>query len=64
MPHKKWALCLAVICAGFIVSACDEAEQDRVLRYEKGTYLGPVESPLDTEQLNELRQRAKRQGAN
>ncbi len=64
MPHKRWALFLAVIIAGFLVSACDEAEQDRVLRYEKGTYLGPFESPLDNEQLNELRQRAKRQGAN
>jgi hypothetical protein len=64
MPHKKWALCFAVVFAGFFVSACDEAEQDRVLRYEKGTYLGPFESPLENEQLNELRQRAKLQGAN
>lgn len=63
MPHMKWAVCLAVVFAGLLVSACDEAEQGRVLRYEKGTYLGPFESPLDNEQLNELRQRAKLQGA-
>ncbi len=64
MPHKKLALCLAVIFAGFLVSACDEAEQDRVLRYEKGIYLGPPDSGLSAGQVNELRQRAKRQGAN
>ena len=64
MPHKRWALCLAVIFAGFLVSACDQAEQDRVLRYEKGTYLGPTDSQLSAGQVNELRQRAKRQGAN
>jgi hypothetical protein len=57
-------LCLAVIFAGFLVSACDEAEQGRVLRYEKGTYLGPPDSQLSAGQVNELRQRAKRQGAN
>ncbi len=64
MPHKRWALCLAVIFAGFLVSACDEAEQGRVLRYEKGTYLGPPDSQLSAGQVNELRQHAKRQGAN
>ncbi len=64
MPHKRWALCLAVIFAGFLVSACDEAEQDRVLRYEKGTYLGPPDSELSAGQVKELRQRATRQGAN
>ena len=62
MPAMKWTLCLAVLCAGLLVSACDESEQARVLHYEKGTYLGPFESPLENEQLNELRQRAKLQG--
>lgn len=64
MPHMKWALCLAVLLAGFLVSACDEAEQGRALRYEKGTYLGPPVSALSAGQLNELRHRAARQGAN
>ena len=62
MPHMKWAVCLAVVFAGLLVSACDEAEQGRVLRYEKGTYLGPFPEPMENEQLNELRQRAKLQG--
>ena len=64
MPGNKWALCLAVVFAGLLVSACDEAEQDRVLRYEKGTYLGPTEEPLDQATLKELRQRANLQGGN
>ena len=62
MPNPKGALCLAFLVSGLLVSACDEAEQNRVLRYEKGTYLGPTETPLDGEQLNSLRQRATLQG--
>ena len=62
MAANRWAFCLAVAFAGLLVSACDEAEQGRVLRYEKGTYLGPSPEPLENEQLNELRQRAKLQG--
>ena len=64
MPHKIWASCLAVFFAGVLVAACDEAEQGRALRYEKGTYLGPPDSALSPEQVNELRQRANLQGAN
>ena len=62
MPHKRWALCLALMWAGLFVAACDEAEQGRALRYEKGTYLGPKENALSATQLNELRQRATLQG--
>ena len=62
MAANKWAFCLAVVFAGLLVSACDEAEQGRALNYEKGTYLGPYPDPLENEQLHELRQRAKLQG--
>lgn len=44
------------------LSACDEAEQGRILRYEKGTYLGPSDSELTEEQRQELRARAAMQG--
>ena len=64
MPHKKSALCIAVLFASFLVAACDEAEQDRMLRYEKGVYLGPPDSELSAGQVNELRHRAKLQGGN
>ena len=62
MSSKKTIICLVVACAGLLVAACDEAEQNRVLRYEKGTYLGPPDSQLDAEQLGLLRQRTKLQG--
>lgn len=62
MSNNKWALCLAVLFAGSLVAACDEAEQDRILRYEKGTYLGQPDTPLSAGQVDELRQRATLQG--
>jgi len=39
------------------VAACDEAEQGRILRYEKGVYLGKPDQPLDERHKEELRQR-------
>ena len=53
-----------VAAAGLVLtlSACDEAEQGRILRYEKGTYLGPGDSELTEEQRRELRARATLQG--
>jgi hypothetical protein len=62
MANKIWAVSLAVVLAGFLVAACDESEQGRVLRYEKGTYLGKADTDLSAGQLDELRQRAKLQG--
>ena len=44
------------------LAACDEAEQGRVLRYEKGTYLGQEDTGLTEQQRNELRARATLQG--
>ena len=43
------------------LSACDEAEQGRILRYEKGTYLGQADTGLTDEERDQLRARAKRQ---
>ncbi len=51
----------AVLLAGLILSACDEAEQGRVLRYEKGTYLGPKDQALSNEQQADLRARSRLQ---
>ncbi len=63
MSSNTWTLCLAVIFAGLLVAACDESEQGRVLRYQKGTYLGKPDSTLSAAQVDELRQRAVLQGA-
>lgn len=50
--------------AGLVLalSGCDESEQGRILRYEKGTYLGQEDSPLTDAQREELRARTNLQG--
>ncbi|MCG8360581.1 MAG: hypothetical protein MI920_33880 [Kiloniellales bacterium] len=59
------SLCTAVMLAmGLALAGCDENEQGRILRYEKGTYLGPADTPLDEATRDELRQRALRQSGN
>ncbi len=55
-----WA---AVVALVILLGACDESEQGRILRYEKGTYLGKPDTPLTDEQVEKLRQRANLQGA-
>jgi hypothetical protein len=49
------------LAASLLVSACDEAEQGRVLRYEKGTYLGQKDPALSNRERNDLRARARMQ---
>jgi len=48
--------------AATALSGCDESEQDRVLYHEKGVYQGQPDQPLNSEVVDELRSRAKRQG--
>ena len=50
----------AVLLVG--LAACDEAEQGRILRYEKGTYLGPQDTKLPEETRDALRARTALQG--
>ena len=54
-------LWLSIAASLFLLTACDEQEQGRILRYEKGTYLGPPDQQLDQETLDRLRQRARLQ---
>jgi len=62
MRAKRTLLVLAtVLAAGLVLSACDEGEQGRVLRYQKGTYLGPVDQALSAEQQAALRARSRMQ---
>ena len=60
--------CLKVLGVGFLtvtiaagLSGCREEEQGRQLRYEKGTYLGQADTPLQEEDRAILRQRAMNQ---
>ncbi len=62
MIRKKMLFaCLAVLAPAFFLSGCDEAEQGRVLRYEKGTYLGEKDRALTDQEKMDLRQRTRMQ---
>lgn len=62
MTRKGKIVGFSVLIAAVLgLAACDESEQGRVLRYEKGTYLGKADTPLSEEQVDELRQRARMQ---
>ena len=50
-----------VAVLGFALAGCDEAEQGRILRYEKGTYLGKKDAEVPPETKNELRFRTSMQ---
>ncbi len=43
------------------LTACQESERDRVLRYDKGTYLGAKDQSLGPEQLQSLQSRVRYQ---
>ena len=49
-------LVLATFAAA--LSSCAEEEQNRLLSYEKGTYLGPADQSLSDEQVRKLMTRA------
>ncbi len=51
----------AAFAASLLVAACDQAEQGRNLRYEKGVYLGPKDKALSDEQQADLRARTHMQ---
>ena len=59
---KTIALSLALIAGlGVSLTACDEAEQGRILMYEKGTYLGQQDTELSAETESMLRARTTMQ---
>jgi hypothetical protein len=48
----------ALVTFVLTLSSCAEEEQDRLLSYEKGTYLGPTDQSLTEEQVRKLMARA------
>ena len=44
-----------------LVAGCRESEQDRVLMYKKGTYLGQEDQKVSEEALREIRSRGRKQ---
>ncbi len=62
MLRNKFRLALlAALAPVFFLSACDQAEQGRVLNYEKGTYLGQKDQALSDQEKEILRQRTMMQ---
>lgn len=52
--------CLALIA----LAGCRESEQDRILMYKKGNYLGPQDAPLAERTVETLRARGAHQNFN
>ena len=57
LRNKLWLVLLAALVPAFFLSACDQAEQGRVLNYEKGTYLGQKDQELSDRGKEDLRHR-------
>ena len=54
-PIVVW---LAIAGLAILVQGCREDEQNRSLRYDKGSYQGQPDQALSDEQVDLLRQRA------
>ena len=51
---RKIFILFSLIGLSFGLIACAEEEQNRLLSYEKGTYLGKVDQQLSEDQLRQL----------
>jgi hypothetical protein len=58
---KKLLTFGALLTLIFGMSGCAEEEQDRILKYEKGVYLGKKDQNLTPEQLQRLNLRSNGQ---
>ena len=61
--HKTLLLMLFILST-FLVSSCREEEQNRVLNYKKGVYLGQKDTALTEQQITKLRIHTSRQRSN
>jgi len=57
----KNLLIVLFILSTFLISSCREDEQNRVLNYNKGVYLGEKDTPLTEQQITKLRIHTSRQ---
>jgi hypothetical protein len=60
VTRKIFGLCALVLLSTGL-TACAEEEQNRVLSYEKGTYLGKADQKLSDDQLRKLINRSNGQ---
>ena len=49
---------IALTAVVAVLSACAEEEQNRLLSYDKGTYLGKADQSLSTDQVRQLMMRS------
>ena len=61
--ERKYLCFFAVVLLSAALTGCAEEEQNRVLSYEKGTYLGKVDQNLSEDQLRKLVVRSNGQRA-
>ncbi|MGF1609764.1 MAG: hypothetical protein ACFCUQ_10235 [Kiloniellales bacterium] len=62
MRKRRHLLTIVPFALGALALAgCDEQEQGRILRYDKGVYLGQPDPALAEQQVEELRQRTRLQ---
>ena len=59
MGTSSVVMACSLVAAGFLLGACREEEQDRMLLYEKGVYLGQPDTRLAEETREALRQRSR-----
>jgi hypothetical protein len=60
----KNLLIMLFILSTFLISSCREEEQNRVLNYNKGVYLGEKDTPLTEQQITKLKIHTSRQKTN
>lgn len=59
---RHLALLCSAVALALLLGGCREDEQNRVLKFEQGKYLGKSDQPLSSERVDELRQRSRLQG--
>jgi hypothetical protein len=60
--RKSWVfLACCLVAGGLALTGCRSEEQNRIKKFEQGTYLGKPDQKLNEEQINELRLRARSQ---
>ena len=64
IKFHKTILLMLFILSTFLVSSCREEEQNRVLNYNKGVYLGQKDTGLTEQQITKLRIHTSRQRSN
>ena len=64
IKFPKTILLMLFISSTFLVSSCREEEQNRVLNYNKGVYLGQKDTGLTEQQITKLRIHTSRQRSN